>query len=173
MKVAITGHTKGIGKAIADLYPEHIGFSRSNGYDITNEADRTRILSETEDCDVFINNAWDVNAQTEMYKNQFEKWKADKNKTIVNINSRAKYLGGTDEEYYNSKIELFEEDAKNMFVRECRIININPGFVMTETSKKDIEELNMPYMSTQTCAEYVAWAINQPMEIYELSFWKL
>ena len=35
MKIAITGHTKGIGKAIADLYPNVIGFSRSNGYDIS------------------------------------------------------------------------------------------------------------------------------------------
>ena len=35
MKIAITGHTKGIGKAIADLYPNVIGFSRSKGYDIS------------------------------------------------------------------------------------------------------------------------------------------
>ena len=37
MKIAITGHTKGIGQAIYDLLgQEHdvIGYSRSNGYNI-------------------------------------------------------------------------------------------------------------------------------------------
>ena len=49
MKVAITGHTQGIGKAIAELYPDHIGFSRSNGYDITDENVISKILEEISD----------------------------------------------------------------------------------------------------------------------------
>ena len=43
-KIAITGHTKGIGKAIADLYSkknyEVIGLSRSNGYDMSSDQDK-------------------------------------------------------------------------------------------------------------------------------------
>ena len=38
MKIAITGHTKGIGKACFDLFNTDnncIGFSRSNGFDIS------------------------------------------------------------------------------------------------------------------------------------------
>ena len=56
MKIAITGHTKGIGKACADVFSEHevIGFSRSNGFDI--QAIEP-ILDSSNDCDVFINNA--------------------------------------------------------------------------------------------------------------------
>ena len=36
MKIAITGHTRGIGKACADVFRHHTiyGYSRSNGYDI-------------------------------------------------------------------------------------------------------------------------------------------
>ena len=60
MKLAITGHTKGIGKAIADLYPNSLGFSRSNGYDISKPEDVKLIIETTieMDCDVFVNNAY-------------------------------------------------------------------------------------------------------------------
>lgn len=172
MKVAITGHTQGIGKAIAELYPDHLGFSRSNGYDISVETSRQQIVDQSMDSDIFINNAVIDHCQTKMFLQIFDAWKDHPNKTIVNINSRAKYLGGTNDEYYNAKVKLFEEAAKNLFGRKCRIININPGFVMTDSSRGDIEKFNMPYMTTQTCAEYVMWAINQPIEIWEVSFWK-
>ena len=42
MKIAITGHTKGIGKALYDnLSQQHEveGYSRSNGFDISNNID--------------------------------------------------------------------------------------------------------------------------------------
>ena len=60
MKVAITGHTKGIGRAIADLYytDEVVGFSRSNGYDISVEESISRIITESLECDIFVNNAY-------------------------------------------------------------------------------------------------------------------
>jgi len=173
MKVAITGHTQGIGKAIAELYPDHIGFSRSNGYDISVLTLREQIVSESSDCDVFINNATIDHFQTYMFTEIFNVWKNDPNKTIVNINSRAKYLDGTQNEYWNAKVKLFKQVAKNLFGRKCRIININPGYVMTESSKESIEKYKMPYMSTKTCADYVKWAISQPMEIWEVSFWEL
>ena len=58
MKIAITGHTTGIGKAIHDWFlgdADILGFSKSNGYDITNKDDRIKIINESMDCDVFIN----------------------------------------------------------------------------------------------------------------------
>jgi len=173
MKLAITGHTKGIGKAIADLYPDHIGFSRSNGYDISVKASRKQIVHESINSDIFINNAVIDHYQTDMFMDIFNVWKHNPNKTIVNINSRAKYLSGTDNDYWNAKVKLFEQVAKNLFSRRCRIININPGYVMTESSKESIEKYKMPYMLTQTCADYVKWAIDQPMEIWEVSFWEI
>jgi len=47
-KVAVTGHIKGLGKAIYDLYPGAIGFSRSTGYNIENDADS--IINQSIDC---------------------------------------------------------------------------------------------------------------------------
>lgn len=172
MKIAITGATKGIGKAIADLYPDFLGFSRSNGYDISKSEDRKRILSESEHCDVFINNAFDQGFQINMFDEIFKKWRGFKNKTIVNLNSRAKYMTYGSNDYWNTKIKLGKEVNKHLFDRECRIININPGFVMTDAAKSSIDEYQLPYISTQECAQYVKWAIEQPIEIFDLSFWK-
>jgi len=57
-KIAITGHTKGIGLALANYYTdlgiEVVGFSRTNGYDISKGVDQERIINESQDCDLFI-----------------------------------------------------------------------------------------------------------------------
>ena len=66
MKIAITGHTSGIGKGILEYYSgEHevIGFSLENGYNIN---DYNRILEETKECDIFINNAYSHHTQSEI-----------------------------------------------------------------------------------------------------------
>mgnify|MGYP003348959675 CR=1 FL=1 len=50
MKIVITGHKRGIGKAIFDYFNhsnnEIIGFSLSDGYDISTTKTRTDILNE-------------------------------------------------------------------------------------------------------------------------------
>lgn len=90
MKIAITGHTDGIGKWIYDNYSSVIGFSRSNGYDITNDSDRTRIVNCIADCDVFINNACDESeksGQAYMLRDIYRAWR-NTNKHIVTVGSR-------------------------------------------------------------------------------------
>jgi len=95
MKISITGHSQAIGKAIADVYRsaghDVLGFSRSNGYNISLPQDRHRIVSEIMDCDMFFNNAYDFEggdafAQTEILFDVWERWQ-DKHKTIVNVSS--------------------------------------------------------------------------------------
>lgn len=88
MKYAITGHTQGIGKRLfQSLSPNSIGFSKSTGYDITLRDDRRRIIQESADCDVFINNAADGFGQLHLFLELFQEWK-DKSKTIINVGSR-------------------------------------------------------------------------------------
>ena len=88
MKVAITGHTAGIGKRLYErLYPNSIGFSLSTGYDITNVFDRQRIIEESKYCDIFINNATADFGQTLLFLELFSLWK-NQNKTIINVGSR-------------------------------------------------------------------------------------
>ena len=61
MKVLITGHTHGLGKAIARYFESQddydvLGMSRSTGHDII---DPSTSVAITDECpDVFINNAW-------------------------------------------------------------------------------------------------------------------
>ena len=62
MIVRITGHTKGIGKCLYDdLVAEGhdvVGYSRSNGFDISTKQSREIIIEESKQADVFINCAW-------------------------------------------------------------------------------------------------------------------
>ena len=77
MKITITGHSAGIGKALSGLYPEHIGFSRTNGFDISIPEHRAMILSQSKDSDVFVNNAHDLDHQTMMFEEVFEECMKD------------------------------------------------------------------------------------------------
>lgn len=60
MKIAITGHTSGLGLAFYNHFSKNhtvIGLSRSNGYNIA--TDQNKIVSMLTDCDLFFNNAYD------------------------------------------------------------------------------------------------------------------
>jgi hypothetical protein len=88
MKYAITGHSRNIGKFIYDRFsPNAIGFSRSNGYDIFKREDRKRIIKESADCNVFINNAPAGFGQSELCLELWEEWK-NQDKVIINVGSR-------------------------------------------------------------------------------------
>jgi nucleoside-diphosphate-sugar epimerase len=93
MKIAITGHTQGIGLALGQIYQDRghevLGFSRSTGYDITNSEHRQNIITEVKDCDIFINNAHDYEntfCGTFMLTELWESWQGQK-KIIANISS--------------------------------------------------------------------------------------
>ena len=87
MKIAITGHTKGIGKALADAYQsrghEIVGLSRTTGHDIHNTLSCADLI---ESCDMFINNAHADFAQTILLVEMAKRWQ-DTHKHIVNIGS--------------------------------------------------------------------------------------
>lgn len=58
MKIAITGHTSGLGEAIYDHFaPFHevIGLSRSTGFDLSGDVQKAVDVIKT--CDIFFNNA--------------------------------------------------------------------------------------------------------------------
>ena len=177
MKIAITGHSKGIGKALfEELSTEHEveGFSRSNGFNIEQTS---MIVRAVKSSDVFVNNAYSNFSQTRILKDLFQYWKDDKSKTIVNISSRSKYfrVGMTrSDEYCMQKRGL--SDMAEVFQlttdKKCRIININPGYVKTEMVSDLSDDIDM--LETKEVAEMIAWAINRPqhIEIGELSVWR-
>jgi len=68
-KIAITGHNNGIGKGLLEeLGKNNVckGFDLSNGYNIVTDQDK--ILNESIDCNVFINNAYSGDAQAGLLK---------------------------------------------------------------------------------------------------------
>lgn len=178
MKIGITGHSRGIGKALYDVLSaennEVEGFSRSNGFDITTQ--QSLIARTVKNYDVFVNNAWQGNAQLDLLNAVFNMWQFDEHKTIVNISSLTKYPGltGNTTGYSALKAALSHQAFILMFQtnRKCRIININPGYVETDMTQKMHGKAKM--ITPQECANAIAWAINQPqhIEIGELSIWR-
>lgn len=175
MKIAITGHTKGIGKAIADLYytDEVIGFSRSTGYDISIPDVQNLILNESLHADIFINNAYSDFSQCDLFLKLYDLWKNDSLKTIVNINSIAKYGIGQKKFYGQTKQQLAAIAKNKMFDpgKKCRIININPGYVKTDMTKDVHNKYNM--LTPEQLAIMIKWCLDQPpgIEVGELSVW--
>lgn len=84
--IAITGHASGIGKALFERYPGALGFDLANGYNI--DVDIKRILEESKHCNVFINNAYHYNRQTDLLEAWYQQHQDDKF-IIVNISSIA------------------------------------------------------------------------------------
>lgn len=93
MKVAVTGHTKGIGLSLFEYFQQDgntcLGFSRTNGYNISDKDNRTKIVEESSNCDIFVNNAYSNFDDSQLYLLQsiYNKW-AGQDKLIINISSR-------------------------------------------------------------------------------------
>lgn len=177
MKIAITGHSKGIGKELYNMLSlDHTceGFSRSNGFDIEKQQDL--IVKGIHKCDVFVNNAYKGYEQVNLLNRVWDLWKHDDTKTIVNISSLSKYpgLSGNTSGYSATKAALSHQAFLLMFKdvdRKCRMININPGYVDTDMTSH-VQNTNM--LTAKECAECIVWAINQPqhIEIGELGLWR-
>jgi len=178
MKIAITGHTKGIGKGLFDrLSTEHdvLGFSRTNGFDIS--TDKDRIIQESNECDIFINNAQSENHQTYLFNEIFTKWKNEQ-KTIVNIGSKAKYLMNIESQnrssYDQAKINLARSALNKMFKieKKVRVININPGLVYTDLVKHLANNHNM--LTVDETVDLIVPILLLPyhIEVGELNFWR-
>ena len=128
MKYAITGHTKGIGKYIFDkMSPNAAGFSLSTGYDINDKEDRRRIIRESRNCDVFINNAESNFSQTYMLIDLFKEWK-DLNKTIINVGSRIAEI-----KLPSDKLELLEYQSQKLSLKT--VVNQLQGYPCNVTYK--------------------------------------
>lgn len=136
MKVAITGHTKGIGKAFTEVFPDYIGFSRSNGYDISNSEVRKKIIQESKECKIFINNAQQGFSQTELLMGLWDDWQY-RPRVIVNIGSGSTdYLVGN---YSHYKYALQKKSLENtsmymsMTKSVCKSIYVKASYVDTES----------------------------------------
>lgn len=155
MKIAITGHTAGIGKAFSKQLAERghniIGISRREGENIRRIKHTASLI---EPCDLFINNAQSGYAQTELLYEVWSRWQEQK-KYIWNISTMMteQPVNGTPDgqedlamsQYRNQKLAL--EEASRQLRHKCswpQISVIKPGGVATQqnfynTDKSDVD----------------------------------
>lgn len=143
-KIAVTGHTKGIGKSIVDLFSLNnfhiMGFSRSNGYDIGEEKSRTSIIEQLDNVDIFINNAYHPQGQTFLLAEVIKKFSGT-DKIIVNISSKMIYYPNSGfEDYISAKKAQNDIVKKHMFNNKPKILNIIVGAVDTDMAKVWLSE---------------------------------
>lgn len=153
--IAITGHANGIGKSLFEKYPGSIGFDLSNGYNI--DSDIERIIAESNHCNVFINNAYYYNRQTDLLDAWYKQHKDDKF-IIVNISSVAadpnldiKNTLPHLSEYADQKRNLnklsFDINQSNS---RCKSIVIMPGIVDTNLVTpydENVDQIGIEYFT--------------------------
>lgn len=139
LRVAVTGHTRGIGKAISEVFASynHIvtGFSSSTGYDIGQSAIRNSIVEQIQNFDIFVNNAYHPTGQTLLLDSVIKSWK-NTDKLIINISSKMVYYTGLGfEDYIQAKKEQNSIVDKTMLSNRPKILNILLGAVDTDMAK--------------------------------------
>lgn len=146
MRIAITGHKKGIGKAFADqlasLGHEIVGISRSDGENIRRTAHTASII---EPCDMLINNAISFYAQTELLFEVWHRWQHSQQEHLIwNISTKVcewtedKQINGLTlrqtMEYRNQKMALELAHAQlRVQPSNTKMELIRPGGVNTQT----------------------------------------
>jgi|GEM_PF-1223590 len=167
-KIAITGHTSGIGqglfKAFENLNHDVIGYSRLNGYNLAEPGTITNIISSIRDlnCDTLIINAYYGYSQIELLYSAANLWKNDPDKTIITISSNSgDGIKNFSHPYaiHKSALDKAAEQLANFHA--ARIINIRPGFVDTPMVATIT---NYPKMSIERVVEVVIWAWSMPRD---------
>jgi NADP-dependent 3-hydroxy acid dehydrogenase YdfG len=168
MKIAITGHTKGIGNAVYNYFAENNevhGFSRSNGYNISDKLSREKIANTVKEFDIFVNNAYNNydSSQLLMLIEMSSRWK-DTNKIIINISSRHT---NADNRYSFTKKQLNEFCEKNLY-NKLYILNISPGLVNTDR----VKDVQGSKMETTEIISVIDFALNNrsKFKVHNITF---
>tara|TARA_Y100001937_G_scaffold116982_1_gene169639 strand:+ start:503 stop:1042 length:540 start_codon:yes stop_codon:yes gene_type:complete len=164
-KIAITGHTKRIGKAIYEAFPGSVGCGRGDGGDITTLEGRTMILHQAMNCDVFINNAHDGFSQVEMLNMMYTAWKDKEDKLIINIGTDAVPYTNWQVVHRQYPVEKMALHAQSELLqneqRKCKITTLALGHVNTEFNK----EYDGAKLSYNNIIDNIKWIISNESEI--------
>ena len=160
MRYAITGHTAGIGLALYNkVQPNCIGFAKSIGYDITVKEDRTKIIENSMDCDVFINNASSGIGQVYLLYELYEQWQ-HLDKIIVNISSDTT-CGIKNYMHIYSAYKIALDKASEQLSHlnnKCKVINIRFGWVGTQRVLDNYKPKS--YIELDDATKYIIEQVN-------------
>ena len=138
LKIAVTGHTQGLGNSIYKIFESQkhniLGFSRSNGFDISDNLIREQIINEIKNFDIFINNAYHPQGQIDMLNEILKCWD-NTEKIVVNISSIVVHKNSP---YFKEELKLYR-DSKiklNNIIKDykgsVKILNIMPDLMNTD-----------------------------------------
>ena len=182
MKIAITGHSSGIGSSLESILSlttnyEIRGYSKSNGWNIAQD-DGELIIQELIDYDpdVLFNNAYYPNIQNKICETLYTKW-SDKDKIIINTGSISGYLsemlGDDESDYINDKKRMSEFCIRSSFNypwnNRSRVYNISFGFVNTPLVTNTTKQINKDNMIDTDEAAHMLIELmeNKPYHIVE------
>jgi len=144
-KIAVIGHTRGIGKATYDLYRKKkykvVGMSKSNGFDIIHDQDK--ILEQIQDCSLVVLNAHADRGQLNLLKKIYGRHAFDKMKVAV-ITSTS----GIEEEPDYNQFKIWD---KFEYVQYCEIKKELIGYI----SELQDELLSKPLSVYDVCPDVV------------------
>ena len=181
-KIAVVGHTRGIGKAICNLYKkkdfEIIGMSRSNGYDIMQHQEK--ILERIQGCGLVVLNAHEDRGQLNLLKriygqNSFDKMKVavitstsgiedDPDYSQFQIWDKFKYV-----QYCEIKKELIEyidELQQELISKPLSVYDICPDVVDTDMTKGIWNDL--PKLTAQEVADAVRYCFESTFNVNKI-----
>ena len=176
-RIFITGHTRGIGKAIFDLYKDKNflchGVSKSTGMDIDKDCDA--IVQQMANFQYIVLNAYEKVSQLRMLQ-IVERYQDDPKKIAV-ITSTSGTQAGMDSslkhQEYNwycknkkSLIEYIEKIQQDLYEKPIQIFDVCPDTVKTDMSKGLWEEY--PKLQAQEVAECVDMCFSKPYNINKI-----
>jgi NAD(P)-dependent dehydrogenase (short-subunit alcohol dehydrogenase family) len=181
-KIAVIGHSRGIGKAICDLYKKKkynvVGMSKSNGFDLVH--DQEKILEKIQDCGLVVLNAHADRGQLTLLKKIYGRHSFDKMKVAV-ITSTS----GIEEEpdynefqiwdkfeyvqYCEIKKELIQyinELQEELISKPLSVYDVCPDVVDTDMTKGLWE--NLPKLKADEVAEAVRYCFESTFNVNKM-----
>ena len=156
MKIAITGHTSGLGKAIYNHFNnigyEIIGLSRSNGFCIPEKLEEIIDIAKT--CDLFFNNAHVGTTQCDFIKRLF------KDTMIVTSGSMGADHWQTGMPYYVEKFQIEKIHKFHRSQTPKAMLLLKMGYLENYTDRKSI-----PY--SQIISSIKTWLENPRISMIE------
>ena len=177
-KIAIVGHTRGIGKAIADLYRKKnytvVGLSSSNGYDL--ECSQVEIMEQLDGCGLVVLNAYAGRWQMTLLKRIYGKFVFEDKKVAVITSTSGTSIGEDEEfldpeyvEYCKNKknlIEYIEQLQQELLNKPLSIYDVCPDVVDTDMTKGLWEGL--PKLKADEVAEAVRYCFESTFNVNKI-----
>ena len=177
-KIAIIGHTRGIGKAIADLYRKKkytvVGLSSSNGYDL--HCSQVEIMEQLDDCQLIVLNAYVGGGQMNLLKRIYGKFVFEDKKVVVITSTSGTPIGEDGEfldpeyvEYCKNKktlIEYIEQLQQELLNKPLSVYDVCPDVVDTDMTKGLWEDL--PKLKADEVAEAVRYCFESTFNVNKI-----